>query len=256
MLQLIYSQHHQPAGPDRRLRRRSRSSRPSTPSPSRCFERDKLARAHQVGGARARGDPRPRARPPRHRGQAREPAPRAEGLHAAASSTASICARRSPTRRPSPSCAWPAFAARRRSSSSCSPASTLPLVLFARRAVLPASRSSSSSSRRSIKVLIAVAVAYVGFYAPNLYVSNVISKRQTSIRRAWPDALDLLLICVESGMSAEAAFRKVSEEIGAQSVAARRGADADHGRAVLSAGAPPGLREPRHPHRPRRPSSR
>ena len=47
---------------------------------------------------------------------------------------------------------------------------------------------------------------------------NIITKRQTSIRRAWPDALDLLLICVESGMSAEAAFRKVSEEIGAQSV--------------------------------------
>ena len=59
---------------------------------------------------------------------------------------------------------------------------------------------------------------YVGFYAPILYVSNVVTKRQQSIRRAWPDALDLLLICVESGMSAEAAFRKVSEEIGAQSV--------------------------------------
>jgi tight adherence protein C len=69
-----------------------------------------------------------------------------------------------------------------------------------------------------INVLIAIAVAYVGFYAPNLYVSNVASKRQKSIRRAWPDALDLLLICVESGMSAEAAFRKVSEEIGTQSV--------------------------------------
>jgi tight adherence protein C len=69
-----------------------------------------------------------------------------------------------------------------------------------------------------IKILIAVVVAYVGFYAPNLYVSNVVTKRQKSIRRAWPDALDLLLICVESGMSAEAAFRRVSEEIGAQSV--------------------------------------
>jgi tight adherence protein C len=68
------------------------------------------------------------------------------------------------------------------------------------------------------KILIAVIFAYVGFYAPNFYVSNVVQKRQTSIRRAWPDALDLLLICVESGMSAEAAFRRVSEEIGAQSV--------------------------------------
>jgi tight adherence protein C len=61
-------------------------------------------------------------------------------------------------------------------------------------------------------------LAYVGFYAPILYVSNRSSKRKASIQRAWPDALDLLLICVESGMSVEAAFRRVAEEIGAQSV--------------------------------------
>ena len=70
-----------------------------------------------------------------------------------------------------------------------------------------------------VKVCVALGVAYVGFYAPILYVSNVVKKRQTSIRRAWPDALDLMLICVESGASAEAAFRKVAEEIGVQSVA-------------------------------------
>jgi tight adherence protein C len=70
-----------------------------------------------------------------------------------------------------------------------------------------------------IKVVIALAVGFLGSYLPIIYVRNVISKRQKSIRRAWPDALDLLLICVEAGMSAEAAFRKVSEEIGAQSVA-------------------------------------
>ena len=69
-----------------------------------------------------------------------------------------------------------------------------------------------------IKLLIAVVAAYLGFYAPNLYVSNTVSKRQVSIRRAWPDALDLMLICVEAGMSLEAAFRKVAEEIGVQSV--------------------------------------
>ncbi len=67
------------------------------------------------------------------------------------------------------------------------------------------------------KIIVAILIAYVGFYAPNLYVRNRAQKRQLSIRRAWPDALDLLLICVESGMSAEAAFCKVSEEIGVQS---------------------------------------
>jgi len=63
-----------------------------------------------------------------------------------------------------------------------------------------------------------VGAAYAGFYAPNLYVSNLAGKRSDSIRKAWPDALDLMLICVESGMSVEAAFKRVSEEIGSQSV--------------------------------------
>src|SRR6056297_504509 len=63
----------------------------------------------------------------------------------------------------------------------------------------------------------ASAGAIVGFLLPRLYVHNLIAKRHTSLRRSWPDALDLLLICVESGMSSEAAFRKVAEEIGSQS---------------------------------------
>jgi tight adherence protein C len=69
-----------------------------------------------------------------------------------------------------------------------------------------------------VKFLVCVGVAYGGFYAPNLYVSNRASKRKQSIQTAWPDALDLMLICVESGMSVEAAFRKVADEIGSQSV--------------------------------------
>ena len=56
---------------------------------------------------------------------------------------------------------------------------------------------------------------FVGFYLPNLYVNNAVGKRQQKIQQAWPDALDLLLICVESGMSIEAAFQKVGEEVGA-----------------------------------------
>ena len=70
-----------------------------------------------------------------------------------------------------------------------------------------------------IKIGICVGVAYLGLQAPMLFLSNAISKRQLSIRRAFPDSLDLLLICIESGMSIEAAFRKVSVEIITQSVA-------------------------------------
>lgn len=62
------------------------------------------------------------------------------------------------------------------------------------------------------------ALGLLGYYAPNLYLSNMAQKRQQSIMSAFPDALDLLLICVESGMSIEAAFHKVSSEIGSQSI--------------------------------------
>jgi tight adherence protein C len=70
-----------------------------------------------------------------------------------------------------------------------------------------------------IKLAMSIGGAYFGMYSPNLYLKNKIQRRQTSLKRAFPDALDLLLICVESGMSIETAFRKVSEEIGSQSVA-------------------------------------
>ncbi|HEU5016826.1 MAG TPA: type II secretion system F family protein [Pseudolabrys sp.] len=70
-----------------------------------------------------------------------------------------------------------------------------------------------------IKIGICIAAAYVGMQLPVLILKNKIQRRQLSIKRAFPDSLDLLLICVESGMSIEAAFRKVSDEIGTQSVA-------------------------------------
>lgn len=59
--------------------------------------------------------------------------------------------------------------------------------------------------------------AAAGFYLPSILLKNKVSKRQLSIKRAWPDALDLMLICVESGMSLEAALKKVAVEVGLQS---------------------------------------
>jgi tight adherence protein C len=69
----------------------------------------------------------------------------------------------------------------------------------------------------AIRLLVTIVSAYVGFYLPNIIVSNRIGKRQASIKRAWPDALDLMLICVESGISLEAAMRRVAEEMSQQS---------------------------------------
>src|SRR5262249_879099 len=70
----------------------------------------------------------------------------------------------------------------------------------------------------TVKIGFCIFAAYVGMHLPYLFLKNRITKRQLSIRRAFPDALDLLLICVESGMSIEAAFKRVSEEIGSQSI--------------------------------------
>jgi len=60
---------------------------------------------------------------------------------------------------------------------------------------------------------IALMAGYIGFYLPNLFISNMISRRQQVLSHAFPDALDLLLICVQSGMSAESAFAKVAKEL-------------------------------------------
>jgi tight adherence protein C len=68
-----------------------------------------------------------------------------------------------------------------------------------------------------MKISAAFAGALFGYYLPDLYVSNAIARRQQSIMRAFPDALDLMLICVESGMSIESAFTRVAGEIGPQS---------------------------------------
>ncbi|WP_454643198.1 type II secretion system F family protein [Bradyrhizobium liaoningense] len=70
-----------------------------------------------------------------------------------------------------------------------------------------------------VKIGICIGAAYLGLQAPMLFLKNAIAKRQLSIKRAFPDALDLLLICIESGMSVEMAFRKVATEIVGQSIA-------------------------------------
>jgi tight adherence protein C len=70
-----------------------------------------------------------------------------------------------------------------------------------------------------IKLGVTLFAMYLGIKAPELFLSNTISKRKKSMERAYPNTLDLLLICVESGMSIEHAFRKVSLEVGTESIA-------------------------------------
>ena len=68
-----------------------------------------------------------------------------------------------------------------------------------------------------MNALYALALGLAGAYLPNLILKNQIIKRQASIRRSWPDALDLMLLCVEAGMSIEHAIKRVAKAIGLQS---------------------------------------
>jgi len=53
---------------------------------------------------------------------------------------------------------------------------------------------------------------FAGFYLPHLMLTSKITRRQKEIRKAMPDALDLLTICVEAGLGFDAAMSKVSEK--------------------------------------------
>lgn len=69
-----------------------------------------------------------------------------------------------------------------------------------------------------MKFAIALAAGGAGYYLPNVFIENLTQKRRQSIQTSFPEALDMLLICVQSGMSVEAAFGKVSREVANQSV--------------------------------------
>lgn len=69
-----------------------------------------------------------------------------------------------------------------------------------------------------VKFLMAMGLGFLGYYLPNVFLTNLTTKRQQSMKDAFPDSLDMLLICVQSGMSIEAAFGKVAREVGVQSL--------------------------------------
>lgn len=60
--------------------------------------------------------------------------------------------------------------------------------------------------------LYTVVITFIGFYFPQYQLSKMITKRQKNIRKAMPDALDLLTICVEAGLGFDAAMAKVADK--------------------------------------------
>jgi tight adherence protein C len=91
-------------------------------------------------------------------------------------------------------------------------------IVFLIGAILYVFALSNMQQPTAMKLGMCLGATWLGMQAPMLFLKNAITKRQLSIKRAFPDALDLLLICIESGMSIEAAFRRVGQEIGSQSI--------------------------------------
>jgi tight adherence protein C len=58
------------------------------------------------------------------------------------------------------------------------------------------------------------AMLLAGYKGPDVFISNKISKRTAEIRKGLPDALDLLVICAEAGLTVDAAFNRVAKELG------------------------------------------
>lgn len=63
------------------------------------------------------------------------------------------------------------------------------------------------------RMLCACSAVFGGTYAPKLYVSNIAQKRKKALQKALPDALDLMVVCAEAGLSLDMALKRVSKEM-------------------------------------------
>jgi tight adherence protein C len=68
-------------------------------------------------------------------------------------------------------------------------------------------------------VLVLLLVAAMGYYLPNVLLANAIQRRKRELEDALPDALDMMLVCVEAGLGLDAAMNRAASEIGLRSAA-------------------------------------
>lgn len=90
----------------------------------------------------------------------------------------------------------------------------LPLLLAWLIAV-PVMSIESDELPSTVPLLVAMSVVLAGSYVPELVVRNMVRKRQAAVRKALPDALDLLVICAEAGLGLDAAIKRVAAELAA-----------------------------------------
>ena len=88
----------------------------------------------------------------------------------------------------------------------------LPLVVFLYLS------SKAISTDRNAEMLWMIVAGGIGYYLPNVLLNHVVKTRQRDIFESFPDALDLMTVCVEAGLAMDAALARVANEIGLKSV--------------------------------------
>lgn len=78
---------------------------------------------------------------------------------------------------------------------------------------------SSVAMKFNTSLMILVVLLAVGYYLPNVILSHLVSKRRENLQNAIPDALDLMIVCVEAGLGLDAAMNRAAGEIGMRSQA-------------------------------------
>lgn len=68
-------------------------------------------------------------------------------------------------------------------------------------------------------LMLLVVVASVGYYLPNLVLGTMVARRQRELFEAFPDAIDLMIVCIEAGLSLDMAIQRAGQEIGLRSLA-------------------------------------
>ncbi|MBV7537177.1 type II secretion system F family protein [Duganella sp. sic0402] len=88
----------------------------------------------------------------------------------------------------------------------------LPLIVFLYMS------SKAIATDRNAEMLWMIVAGGLGYYLPNLVLNHVVKTRQRDIFESFPDALDLMTVCVEAGLAMDAALARVANEIGLKSL--------------------------------------
>jgi tight adherence protein C len=89
----------------------------------------------------------------------------------------------------------------------------LPTLLSSSAAVMFYGVGAYSSLSSVTKLIIVLGSLAAGMFAPDVYLKNIADKRRDKIRKGLPDALDLMVICAEAGLSLDAALKRVAKEM-------------------------------------------